>query len=383
MVLEITCPICHFEHIPRERDTCPQCDSDLVCFKLLEALQEKSKTSEQDSQVDVLRKSESEPHAFLDEETWEDGQTKCPDRQGMAGGKFPWTWLAAAIIFLVVMGSFGGYVLYDLSKIKNMIKHHGTLLNQAILFREKQSLGDYDEFKAFSIKLGRLENQAEKLSNLLDKNRTQLGEIVTMQEKMVCRAGSDPGKIEDTPVGAGGVENNVAKARIRVADSINVPSGNDGAVIAMGNGAEGEAPCGPRLHLSKQSKSSGNEIMLEKTSLCFKTYKATDGDTLWDIAQHLYGQGLYYPVLLEHNPDVHIYDINNRSTLRYLCDQGQIPRIYREITAMKNNRRYWKYRLRPGDTRSSVAQRYCPRSKGCFVEDTFPEIGEIIGVFLE
>jgi len=190
MILEITCPICHFEHIPRERDNCPQCDSDLVCFKLLDALQEKSKAYEQDSRVDVPRKFEPGSHAFLKEETWEDGQTKCPDRQGMAAGKSPWSWLAAAITFLVVMGSFGGYVLYDLSKIKNMINHHGTLVSQAIIVREKQSPGNYDGLKAFFIKLGRLENQAEKLSNLLDKNQTQLSEIVMMQDKRLYRAGS-------------------------------------------------------------------------------------------------------------------------------------------------------------------------------------------------
>ncbi|MDQ1270503.1 MAG: hypothetical protein QG618_1813, partial [Thermodesulfobacteriota bacterium] len=32
MSVSVTCPVCHFTNIPVDRDTCPQCDADLVCF---------------------------------------------------------------------------------------------------------------------------------------------------------------------------------------------------------------------------------------------------------------------------------------------------------------------------------------------------------------
>ncbi|MFH1491379.1 MAG: LysM peptidoglycan-binding domain-containing protein [Pseudomonadota bacterium] len=38
MASEITCPICRFEHISPDRGRCPQCDSDLTCFQVLDSL---------------------------------------------------------------------------------------------------------------------------------------------------------------------------------------------------------------------------------------------------------------------------------------------------------------------------------------------------------
>ena len=40
MTLEITCPVCQREHINEKQERCPQCDSDLTCFRVLEELPE-------------------------------------------------------------------------------------------------------------------------------------------------------------------------------------------------------------------------------------------------------------------------------------------------------------------------------------------------------
>ena len=40
MAEEITCPVCGLEHISAEKARCPQCDSDLTCFKVLSSLPE-------------------------------------------------------------------------------------------------------------------------------------------------------------------------------------------------------------------------------------------------------------------------------------------------------------------------------------------------------
>jgi len=166
-------------------------------------------------------------------------------------------------------------------------------------------------------------------------------------------------------------------------DSISISSESDGAFIAMVQRFEDNIFPGPQIHISKHDDPSGKEMALKKTLFCFKMYKAKDGDTLWDIARRFYGQGLYYPVLLEHNPDINIYDITHHTTLRYLCDKDQAPKVYKKITGMINDKKYWKYKVRPGDTKSSVVKRYCPGYKNCFVEDTFPEVGKTIGIFLE
>ncbi|MEA2083772.1 MAG: LysM peptidoglycan-binding domain-containing protein [Thermodesulfobacteriota bacterium] len=38
MAQEISCPVCGFDHIQRDKEQCPQCDADLTCFKVLDSL---------------------------------------------------------------------------------------------------------------------------------------------------------------------------------------------------------------------------------------------------------------------------------------------------------------------------------------------------------
>ena len=127
---------------------------------------------------------------------------------------------------------------------------------------------------------------------------------------------------------------------------------------------------------------------------CFKTYRIKNRDTLWSIARDLYGSGFLYPVLLVHNPDIHIYNIRPNDQLRYLCDPSQARTIYKDAIGKKQNSLYLKYMVRPGDTRSEIAKRYCPNNKSdnksgkkkCFIDDTLlepVEPGKIIGIYLE
>ncbi|MDY0220970.1 MAG: hypothetical protein RBR67_07520 [Desulfobacterium sp.] len=116
---------------------------------------------------------------------------------------------------------------------------------------------------------------------------------------------------------------------------------------------------------------------------CFGIYRADDDDTLWSIARDLYGAGFYYPVLMTHNPDLKVYGISGKSRVRYLCDKTLVPKIYRRITGKEQNRFYWKYRVRLGDTRQSIVDRYCVNQKDCIAEEYPLEPGMTIRVFLE
>ena len=394
MLLEITCPICHFEHIPRERDSCPQCDSDLVCFKLLDELQEKKQEKKQEpkqqpkqqpkqepkqeSRMDLSQASGHPVHTLPEDETWGNQQNAYADGQGGGRDKFPWMWpLAAAVTFLLIMVTFFGYLSHNFSEMKNMIQQNGVFVSQAIAPRERESAVNHDRLKALSIKLGVLENQAQDVYDLLQKNGVQLNDIAMMQETVLIVAAADTRQLEESLADDGDMGMKVASAGGMEDGALNLPTGDAGEVMD-----EDDEPDQPEIPTT-QDEPSGNQLALPPSSLCFKTYRAKENDTLWDISQAFYGRGTYYPVLLEHNPDLGIFDISGRDTLRYLCDKRQVSQIYKKITAMKKNRRYWKYTLRPGDTRASVTERYCPKSKRCFVEDVFPEIGQTIGIFLE
>jgi len=40
--MSLSCPICHYQPIPEDKSTCPQCDSDLVCFRVLDTIPDES-----------------------------------------------------------------------------------------------------------------------------------------------------------------------------------------------------------------------------------------------------------------------------------------------------------------------------------------------------
>jgi len=90
----------------------------------------------------------------------------------------------------------------------------------------------------------------------------------------------------------------------------------------------------------------------------FRTYRATEKDTLWDISQKHYGLGDYYPVLLEHNSHLGIYDIGDGIQIEILKDTAMARDIYKKITEKKGNSIYWYYTVAEGDTLRSVAGKF-------------------------
>ncbi|MDL1963601.1 MAG: LysM peptidoglycan-binding domain-containing protein [Deltaproteobacteria bacterium] len=90
----------------------------------------------------------------------------------------------------------------------------------------------------------------------------------------------------------------------------------------------------------------------------FWTYRATEKDTLWDISQKYYGLGNYYPVLLEHNCHLGIYDIGDGIQIKILKDTAMARDIYKKITGKKGNSIYWYYTVAEGDTLGSVAGKF-------------------------
>ena len=50
---EMVCPVCNLDHIPFERDLCPQCDADLTCFKVLDRLAAADASNNRDRNRDI------------------------------------------------------------------------------------------------------------------------------------------------------------------------------------------------------------------------------------------------------------------------------------------------------------------------------------------
>ncbi len=90
----------------------------------------------------------------------------------------------------------------------------------------------------------------------------------------------------------------------------------------------------------------------------FRIYTTAKEDTLWRIAEKCYGSGYYFPILMECNPSLHIYDMEGGIPVRILRDNRLVQRLYNKITRLIGNRLYFYYRVAAGDTFDSIARKF-------------------------
>jgi LysM repeat protein len=109
----------------------------------------------------------------------------------------------------------------------------------------------------------------------------------------------------------------------------------------------------------------------EQRSDRFWIYQADEHDTLWGLAEKYYGQGRYYPVILEHNPGVGIYEIGRGITLTMVNDRQAVKKLLGEITERKGPRLFWYYTVVGGDTWNSIARRFYK------TEDQLPQVTDL------
>ncbi|MCW5211826.1 hypothetical protein VU04_02825, partial [Desulfobulbus sp. TB] len=57
-------------------------------------------------------------------------------------------------------------------------------------------------------------------------------------------------------------------------------------------------------------------------------YLAKKTDTLWDLAKHFYGDGKYYPVIMELNPDLAFSHIEDDKSVRFFSDRAVLQDMY-------------------------------------------------------
>lgn len=289
MAPENRCPVCRIEHIPDDRDRCPQCDADLTCFKVLETLREPA-VEKAESAVQVI-----DPPA-----------TRTVSKPGAP------FWAISGLLWGVVMILLG-LQIYRISGLQADIAQQQTGFNDAV--------------RRIEVKLGRIPGHQDKI----------LSEVTTQMENF--RARLERFKIPPA-----------------VAETGSPPDESDSVLIAV------EAPA-KASDADDRDLSTPDKATADRNA--YHIYQVRENDTLWDIAERFYGSGFFYPVLLEHNPDLAIYDIGQKDRIAILQDNEQVKRIYNEITEFRGGVLYWYYTVRRGDTLASLKHRYCP-SRNCF-----------------
>lgn len=284
---ETDCPVCRREHIPDDRERCPQCDSDLTCFRVLKTL------LEPEAQTAEPALPETNPQ-----------MTKTANKR-------------TSLFFAV-----SGLLLGALTIMLGLQVYWITDLQSGVL--EQQSVFS-DAFSRMEFRLDRISEHQEKVF------MQAAAQIENLRDKL-DREQKSPAVL------TAGLTDDSDTVRISV-DTPEKASHKDG-----------------RKQNPPAKATAGST---------FKFYQAAQTDTLWGIAKRFYGSGFYYPVLLEHNPDLAIYTIGQKDRIAVLKDSGMAKRIFNEITVKQDGILYWYYTVRPEDTPASVKHKYCP-SRNCF-----------------
>jgi hypothetical protein len=312
MSVRVQCPVCHYDHISEDRESCPQCNADLECFRLLEKLSDSQpETSSEDSE----NTGSTEDHQLeAGERIFYEEKHSLYHEKTTGVLKIMLVLLGITVIVLFI------YIAYRFSIVGDLMQQQKEGLVRVIASLDNYSQKDVQVIEIPTAQDSLLKHDIETLMNIIKTNANRLDRIET--------------QISD----------------IKLPQNI-------------------------------------VEMITRLEEPCFKIYRVQDGDTLWGIARDLYSSGFLYPVLLVHNPDIYIYNISTKAQLRYLCDPSQAAMIYKNATGKKQNNLYWKYMVRPGDTRSEIAKRYCPNNKSdktkCFIDDTPLEPGKNLGIYLE
>jgi len=417
-ITETTCPVCNLEHISRYKDRCPQCDSDLVCFKILDNLQEikvpESKESNRaiiDNQNFKSRKSDI-INIMGDSVTANDFKVanKEKSNKDKVSKKF-------AIIedFAVIEDKNSDIIDLDTGNVENKIqqkietlpvpviispvsykRRHFKLLYPVfviiLLFFGviilNNDISDQSKILQFKIEHHRKNSTENNIKDntlvdvIKEKSNITSNTDVTVNKKFNDSEGIITNKeinkeinkdinIDQKIITNAGIK--VKKSKLST--NVNIKVNKDLKVATDTNDI--------KYDKSLNLENIKVPVKLSKNRLCFKVYSATNTDTLWGVAEKFYGSGLLFPVLLEHNPKLFIYAIYSRDKIKYLCDKSKAVAIYKKIIRQGKNKVYWTYKVRKGDTTKSLIKKYCPVDGNCIESDLVLKTGDKIIIILK
>lgn len=109
-----------------------------------------------------------------------------------------------------------------------------------------------------------------------------------------------------------------------------------------------------------QHASHASQPLLPEKQWAEKTflYLVKETDTLWDLAERFYGNGKYYPVIMEQNPRLVISNIHDEESLRLFNDRSALKELYSSRIEWRDGLTLWKHQVQAGETRQSIEKRF-------------------------
>ena len=334
MSRETTCPICHLEHVPLELDQCPQCDSDLTCFKILNSLPE------------VLEKPVETAT------TAEFNQIHKQNKKITSGLIVTTVILFSGLVFI------GGYIFQNDSRFKTEIKNLTANVKRVeiglnSIKQNRHLIENHINSGFFSIEKKMLLNFQEQ-GKILEKR------IETIAETVIAETASAETAIAETAI-AETVIGGTAGLKKKSPEMELLEKGTPKQEHIAKKIIEKKTPA-PQVEQKEKPSNPIDQNSIKP--ICYKIYLANDDDTLWEIAEKLYDSGFLYPVLMKHNSNLGIYNIGDGTRVRYLCDKSRAAKIYGKIIHRQGGRFYLKYTVKPHDTAASIRKKYCSSEQG-------------------
>ena len=81
-------------------------------------------------------------------------------------------------------------------------------------------------------------------------------------------------------------------------------------------------------------------------------------ETLWRISKKCYGSGFYFPVLMELNPGLGVYNLEKGTRLKIFRDAGRAEPLYHRIIRVAGKRVWYGYKVVVGDSFEGIAMKF-------------------------
>ncbi|MDM8542192.1 LysM peptidoglycan-binding domain-containing protein [Desulfococcaceae bacterium HSG9] len=360
MAEEGACPICGFELLQTDQDTCPQCDSELTCFKVLDSIQEEpaKSVSEQSSLIAVQREPsiaalEQELHASVPEAELEspvsDSASELPDEAIALESKPPssqqkpkqsisktssglkkrlipkrpsWNKAAAMLTFAVILiAVVAVFQLYHLRRLESDLQKQS----------QNQKIASNSEHKKRSSK--------HVSSEPAKPNQTK-----TVSSRIVKK----PGPTTDSKPDKSSSTAEIPKAEKKS----EFPESKAATAKTHDDNDKSTSLSKP---IEKLPESDAEKKFSEHD---FQTITIKTGDTLKSIAENYYGTAKYYPLVIMLNPDMPIDLKDGTGRLKILNDRRKADELFRNKTSKIGKRLYFSYTITKGDTLKAIALKF-------------------------
>ncbi len=90
----------------------------------------------------------------------------------------------------------------------------------------------------------------------------------------------------------------------------------------------------------------------------FTDYETTGDETLWRISKKCYGSGFYFPVLMELNSGLGVYNLKKGARLKIFRNAGRAEKLYHRVIRVAGKSVWYGYRVVKGDSFEGIAKKF-------------------------